>query len=186
MSQIAATEWIWRDGEFIPWADAHVHVLSHSMQFGSSAFEGIRCYATPDGPAIFRLREHLTRLINSVKIYRMELDYSLDELVAACCALVVKNKMEACYLRPMVVRGYGAAGMVPYASPIHVYLPCWPWGGVPRRRGAGARGRCLCLELAPLRAEHDSVAGQGRRQLPGRAADQDGGAGERVLPRASR
>lgn len=128
MSQIAATDWIWRDGEFIPWADAHVHVLSHSMQFGSSAFEGIRCYHTPTGPAIFRLREHLTRLLNSVKIYRMELAYTLDELVAACCALVVKNKLDACYLRPMVVRGYGAAGMVPFASPIEVYLPCWPWG----------------------------------------------------------
>jgi branched-chain amino acid aminotransferase len=128
MSQIAATEWIWRDGKFIPWNDAHVHVLSHSMQFGSSAFEGIRCYSTPNGPAIFRLREHLQRLLNSVKIYRMELAYSLDDLVAACCALVVKNNLEACYLRPMVVRGYGAAGMVPFASPIEVYLPCWPWG----------------------------------------------------------
>ena len=128
MSQIAATEWIWRDGEFIPWNDAHVHVLSHSMQFGSSAFEGIRCYSTPNGPAIFRLREHLQRLINSVKIYRMELAYSLDDLAAACCALVVKNNMQSCYLRPMVVRGYGAAGMVPFASPIEVYLPCWPWG----------------------------------------------------------
>jgi branched-chain amino acid aminotransferase len=128
MSRISETEWIWRDGEFIPWADAQMHVLSHSMQFGSSAFEGVRCYHTPTGPAIFRLREHLTRLLNSVKIYRMELDYSLDELSAACCALVVKNKLDACYLRPMVVRGYGAAGMVPFASPIHVYLPCWPWG----------------------------------------------------------
>ena len=128
MSQIAATEWIWRDGTFIPWNDAQVHVLAHSMQFGSSAFEGIRCYNTPNGPAIFRLREHLRRLINSVKIYRMELAYSLDELSAACCALVVKNALDACYLRPMVVRGYGAAGMVPFASPIEVYLPCWPWG----------------------------------------------------------
>ena len=128
MSQIAATDWIWRDGEFIPWADAHVHVLSHSMQFGSSAFEGVRCYHTPNGPAIFRLREHLTRLLNSVKIYRMELAYSIDQLSAACCALVLKNKLNACYLRPMVVRGYGAAGMVPFESPIEVYLPCWPWG----------------------------------------------------------
>lgn len=128
MSQIAATEWIWRDGEFIPWADAHVHVLSHSMQFGSSAFEGIRCYHTPDGPAIFRLREHLTRLVNSVKIYRMELTYSVDDLMTACRELVTRNELDACYLRPMVIRGYGAAGMVPFASPIEVYLPCWPWG----------------------------------------------------------
>ena len=128
MSQIAATEWIWRDGAFIPWNDAQVHVLAHSMQFGSSAFEGIRCYHTPNGPAIFRLREHLQRLLNSVKIYRMELAYTIDELSAACCELVVKNGMDSCYLRPMVVRGYGAAGMVPFASPIEVYLPCWPWG----------------------------------------------------------
>ncbi len=128
MSEIAATEWIWRNGVFIPWAEAQVHVLSHSMQFGSSAFEGIRCYHTPGGPAIFRLREHLTRLRNSAKIYRTELPYSLDELAEACCALVVKNNVNACYLRPMVVRGYGASGMVPFASPIEVYLPCWPWG----------------------------------------------------------
>ena len=128
MSRISETEWIWRDGEFIAWADAHVHVLSHSMQFGSSAFEGIRCYHTPRGPAIFRLKEHLTRLINSVKIYRMDLPYTLEQLTAACCELVVRNKLESCYLRPMVLRGYGAAGMVPYDSPIEVYLPCWPWG----------------------------------------------------------
>ena len=128
MSQIPATDWIWRDGKFIPWGDAHIHVLSHSIQFGSSAFEGIRCYHTPAGPAIFRLREHLTRLLNSVKIYRMELPYTVDELSAACCALVVKNKLNACYLRPMVVRGYGSIGMLPTGSPIEVYLPCWPWG----------------------------------------------------------
>ena len=128
MSRISETEWIWRDGSFIPWADAHVHVLSHSMQFGSSAFEGIRCYSTPKGPAIFRLREHLTRLVNSVKIYRMELNYSVDDLMAACRELVKRNALQSCYLRPMVLRGYGAAGMVPYESPIEVYLPCWPWG----------------------------------------------------------
>ena len=128
MSRINETQWIWRDGEFIPWADAQVHVLSHSMQFGSSAFEGIRCYATPKGPAIFRLREHIERLVASVKMYRIELQYSTDELVEACRQLVVKNDIESCYLRPMVVRGYGAAGMVPFDSPIHVYLPCWPWG----------------------------------------------------------
>ncbi len=128
MSRINETKWIWRDGSFIPWADAQVHVLSHSMQFGSAAFEGIRCYATPKGPAIFRLREHLQRLANSVKIYRIEMPYSVDELVAASRELIARNEVESCYLRPMVVRGYGAAGMVPFESPIEVYLPCWPWG----------------------------------------------------------
>jgi branched-chain amino acid aminotransferase len=98
------------------------------MQFGSSAFEGIRCYNTPKGPAVFRLREHLTRLVNSVKIYRIELAYSVDDLMKAACDVVVRNKVESCYIRPMVVRGYGAAGMVPFESPIEVYIPCWPWG----------------------------------------------------------
>lgn len=128
MAGITETEWIWKNGTFIKWADAQVHVLSHSMQFGSSAFEGIRCYNTPNGPAIFRLREHLTRLINSVKIYRIELDYSLEQLVEAHREVVVRNKLDSCYIRPMVVRGYGAAGMVPFESPVEVYVPCWPWG----------------------------------------------------------
>ncbi len=128
MAKITETGWIWHDGEFLKWADAHVHVLSHSMQFGSSAFEGIRCYKTPAGPAVFRLEDHLRRLINSVKIYRIELPYTLDDLVAACCEVVERNELDACYIRPMVLRGYGAAGMVPYDSPIEVYIPCWPWG----------------------------------------------------------
>jgi len=128
MAKISETEWIWRDGEFIRWADATVHVLSHSMQFGSAAFEGIRCYKTGRGPAIFRLEDHLQRLVTSCKIYRLELKYGVDELLAACCELVEKNQIESCYIRPMVLRGYGAAGMVPFESPVEVYLPCWPWG----------------------------------------------------------
>jgi branched-chain amino acid aminotransferase len=128
MAKITETGWIWRDGEFVRWQDATVHVLAHSLQFGSSVFEGIRCYSTPRGPAIFRLEDHLQRMIDSCKIYRMDMKYSLDELVAACCELVDRNGVDACYLRPMVVRGYGASGMVPFDSPVAVYLPCWPWG----------------------------------------------------------
>lgn len=129
MAKLTATDWIWRDGEFIRWEDATVHVLSHSMQFGSSAFEGIRCYATPRGPAIFRLEDHLQRLIDSCRMYRMDLKYSLDELVAAAVEVVDKNNIETCYIRPMVLRGYGASGMVPFDSPVETYIPCWPWGG---------------------------------------------------------
>ncbi len=128
MSHLTPTDWIWRNGDFVAWRDANVHVLAHSMQFGSSAFEGIRCYDTPRGPAIFRLEDHLQRLLNSCKIYRMEVPYGVDELVAACCELVERNTLKACYLRPMVIRGFGAAGMVPFDSPVEVYLPCWPWG----------------------------------------------------------
>lgn len=128
MSRITETQWIWRDGHFIPWADATVHVLAHSVQFGSSAFEGVRAYSTPKGPAIFRLREHLERLLHSCKIYRMDVPFTMEQLVEASRELIVRNGVESCYLRPMVVRGYGTAGMVPIGSPIEVYLPCWPWG----------------------------------------------------------
>ena len=128
MSQLTATEWIWRDGSFVRWADATIHVLSHSVQYGSAVFEGIRCYATPRGPAIFRLHAHLERLMGSCRIYRMEPSHTIDEIAAACCELVRKNAMEAAYLRPMVLRGYGASSMVPFASPIETFLPCWPWG----------------------------------------------------------
>lgn len=128
MSRITETQWIWRDGQFIPWADATIHVLSHSVQFGSSAFEGIRAYPTSKGPAIFRLRDHLERLIHSCRIYRMEVPYSVDELHAAAVEVVARNNVESCYVRPMVVRGYGTAGMIPLGSPIEVYIPCWPWG----------------------------------------------------------
>jgi branched-chain amino acid aminotransferase len=128
MAKLTETEWIWRDGEFIRWQDATVHVLSHSMQYGSSAFEGIRCYKTARGPAVFRLEDHLQRLLDSCKMYRMDVKYTIDELVAACCELIDKNKMDACYIRPMVMRGYGASSMVPFDSPVEVYMPCWPWG----------------------------------------------------------
>lgn len=126
--QLTPTEWIWRDGEFVAWKDATVHVLAHSMQFGSAVFEGIRCYATPNGPAVFRLEDHLQRLFDSCRIYRMEVPFGADELVAATCETVERNRLDACYIRPMVLRGYGAAGMVPFASPVEVFIPCWPWG----------------------------------------------------------
>ncbi|MBX3172823.1 MAG: branched-chain amino acid transaminase [Gemmatimonadaceae bacterium] len=128
MAKLSETQFIWRDGEFIKWQDAQVHLLAHSVQFGSAVFEGVRCYATPKGPAIFRLREHLQRMVTSCKIYRMPLKYTVDELVEASRAVIRKNQMTECYLRPMVLRGYGAAGMVPFDSPVEVYLPCWPWG----------------------------------------------------------
>jgi branched-chain amino acid aminotransferase len=128
VARFTETDWIWHDGTFIPWADAHVHVLSHSMQFGSAVFEGIRCYNTPDGPAIFRLRDHLQRMMASCRIYRIDMKYTLEELEAAARAVVTRNEITSCYIRPMVVRGYGAAGMVPYDSPVEVYIPCWPWG----------------------------------------------------------
>jgi len=121
-------EWIWKNGEFVPWADATVHLLSTAVQFGSSVFEGIRCYETPDGPAIFRLPEHLRRLRNSCRIYRMDPGYSEAELNEACRAVVRKNGLKSCYIRPMVLRGYGSMVMDGIGSPIETYLPAWAWG----------------------------------------------------------
>lgn len=125
---INKTEKIWHNGRYVAWDDATVHVISHVISYASAVFEGIRCYATPSGPAIFRLRDHMQRLINSARIYRMELPYSLDELCAAGVELVRANKMNACYLKPIVLRGFGEAGVNPFPCPIEVYMACWEWG----------------------------------------------------------
>ncbi|MCG6955792.1 MAG: branched-chain amino acid transaminase [Gemmatimonadetes bacterium] len=127
-SGLIPVDWIWKDGEFIRWQDAQLHLLSVAVQFGASMFEGIRCYQTPRGPAIFRLKEHIRRLHDSCHIYRMPLEHSQDTLVDACRDTVRKNGLGDCYVRPMVLWGYGAAGMNPVGSPLETYIPAWPWG----------------------------------------------------------
>jgi branched-chain amino acid aminotransferase len=122
------TEKIWHNGKFIKWDDATIHVLSHVVSYGSAVFEGIRCYDAPQGPAVFRLREHMQRLIHSAYIYRMELPYSVEDLSNAALELVRVNKTPACYIRPIVLRGYGDAGVNPTNNPIETYLACWEWG----------------------------------------------------------
>jgi len=122
------TKYIWHNGQFIAWDDARVHVMTHGLHYASVAFEGIRCYATPRGPAIFRLREHLQRLIHSCRIYRMEIPYTLEDLVEACRELVRRNAVSECYIRPLVFRGYGALGVNPFPCPIETYIACWVWG----------------------------------------------------------
>jgi branched-chain amino acid aminotransferase len=126
---IKPTEKIWHNGRFIRWEDATVHVLAHTLHYGSSVFEGVRCYATPAGPAIFRPREHLRRLTDSAKIYRMEdIGFTPAQLLEAMFELVRVNRLEACYLRPIVFRGYGEMGVLPFQNPIEVYIACWEWG----------------------------------------------------------
>ena len=125
---VKKSEKIWHNGRFINWDDATVHVLSHVVNYGSSLFEGIRCYALPSGPAIFRLSEHLQRLINSCKIYRMSLPYSREEMEQACLELVGVNGLRHCYLRPIALRGYGEIGVHPGNTPVEVFIACWEWG----------------------------------------------------------
>ncbi len=123
------TEKIWHNGRFINWEDAKIHVLSHVVSYGSSVFEGLRCYDTPAGPAIFRLRDHMRRMLDSAKIYRMiDVGYSLDELAEATIELVRINRVRSCYIRPIILRGYGQVGVDAREAPIEVFIACWEWG----------------------------------------------------------
>ena len=119
---------IWRDGKFVDWDDATIHVMSHVVHYGSSVFEGIRCYATPEGPAIFRLEDHMRRLADSCKIYRMPLEHSLETLVQACIDTVIENDMPHCYLRPIAVRTGEQMGVNPTGAPLEVFIIPWTWG----------------------------------------------------------
>jgi len=119
---------IWHNGQFVAWQDANIHVMSHVIHYGSALFEGIRCYATPQGPAVFRLREHIQRLEDSCKVYRMPIGYSVDELIQACLETVRVNEFKECYLRPIIFRGYGSFGVNPFANPVEVYIASWTWG----------------------------------------------------------
>ncbi len=125
---IKSSERIWMNGELVPWAEAKVHVLSHVLHYGSSVFEGIRCYATRRGPAVFRLPEHIRRLYDSARIYRMEIPYPYDRIVEACGETIRANGLEACYIRPLVYRGYGSIGVNPFPCPVEVVIATWEWG----------------------------------------------------------
>jgi branched-chain amino acid aminotransferase len=125
---LQATEKIWFNGRMIAWEDAKIHVLSHVVSYGSSVFEGVRCYEAKQGPAIFRAREHARRLVDSAKIYRMDLPYSIDQLTTAMVDLIRINKLKSCYVRPIVLRGYGDMGVLPGNNPIDTYMACFPWG----------------------------------------------------------
>jgi branched-chain amino acid aminotransferase len=158
---VKKTDKIWHNGKFINWDDATLHVMSHVVHYGSSVFEGVRCYSQPKGPAIFRAQEHMQRLINSAKIYRMEVKYSREELVAAMVELVQLNGVSPCYIRPIALRGFGQLGVNPMESPIEVYIANYEWG---RYLGHGSdEGVDVCVSswnrLAPNTLPAMSKAG---------------------------
>ncbi len=129
MADITEVDFIWRNGKLVPWADANVHVLSHSLHYGSGVFEGIRCYKDPDSDRsfVFRLRDHMERLHRSAKIAAIDLPYTVDELCDATVEVIRANNLPACYIRPLVFRGYGVMGVDPSGAPTEVIIACWPW-----------------------------------------------------------
>jgi branched-chain amino acid aminotransferase len=125
---ITEVEKIWMDGELVDWRDAKIHVLSHALHYGSGVFEGIRAYETSRGAAVWHLDEHLKRLFRSAKLYHMDIPYSIDAITDAIRELIRANGLNACYVRPVVIRGYGEMGVNPLNAPINVFIAVWPWG----------------------------------------------------------
>jgi branched-chain amino acid aminotransferase len=125
---IESTELIWMDGQLVPWDEARIHVLTHSLHYGSGVFEGIRAYPTSRGPAVFRLTDHMRRLHDSADLFLMELPYSVEELVEATKETVRVNKVDSCYIRPIAFLGYGEMGLNPLSCEVNVSIAVWPWG----------------------------------------------------------
>jgi len=124
----AGVKWVWMNGRLVEFEKATVHVLAHALHYGSGLFEGIRCYDTPQGPAVFRLPEHVQRLENSCKVYRMTIPYDAQQLTDAIFEAIRSNDLTECYIRPIVFRGFGTAGINPLHSPVETVIAVWPWG----------------------------------------------------------
>ncbi len=128
MSMADRDGWIWYDGTLVPWRDANTHVLTHSLHYGLAVFEGLRAYQTVAGTSIFRLREHTDRLFNSARIFLMEIPYARDEIAEAQREVVRQNRLETCYIRPIVFYGSEKMGVSPKGAAVHVAIAAWPWG----------------------------------------------------------
>lgn len=153
---IPAVDKIWMNGDLVPWAEAKVHVLTHALHYGSGVFEGIRCYDTARGPAVFRLDEHLRRLERSAKLYYMPVPYSHKELMRATKDVIKANGLTACYIRPLVFRGYGEMGVYPLHAPVDTIVAVWPWGAY---LGEGAAEQGIRAKVSSVRAlDHSSLA----------------------------
>jgi branched-chain amino acid aminotransferase len=125
---IAPVDKIWMDGDLVDWNDAKIHVLSHAFHYGSGVFEGIRCYQTARGPAVWHLDEHVKRLFRSAKLYHMELPFSQEAVADAIRETIRANRLSSCYIRPLAFRGYGEMGVNPLNAPVNVTIAVWPWG----------------------------------------------------------
>jgi branched-chain amino acid aminotransferase len=124
---VEPTDLIWMNGDFVAWEDAKVHVLTHGLHYGTGVFEGVRCYETELGPAVFRNAEHVERLLRSAELYYMPVPYSAEQIRAATLELVARNGLPSCYIRPIIYRGYGQMGLNPLEAPVDVTIACWEW-----------------------------------------------------------
>jgi branched-chain amino acid aminotransferase len=150
------TEKIWMNGRLVAWDDAKTHVLTHTLHYGCGVFEGIRCYETAGGPAVFRLREHMQRLANSAKIYAIKMPYSVKQMCDATKETIRANKLKECYIRPIVYYGYGEMGLNAAAkSPVDAAIACWPWGALLGEEGKKNGIRAMTSSWARL--EHRSL-----------------------------
>ncbi|MFI5047522.1 MAG: branched-chain amino acid transaminase [Acidimicrobiia bacterium] len=151
---IEKTEKIWMDGELVPWDEARVHVLTHSLHYGSGVFEGIRTYPTSTGPAVFRLTDHIARLVDSAKLIMMEIPYSVEELVDACKLTVRESGLSSCYVRPIAFLGYGEMGLNPLPCSVNVSIAVWPWGAY---LGEESLGRGVRMKISSWRRMDPNV-----------------------------
>jgi len=161
---VEKSEWIWMNGEFLPWDEAKVHVLTHGLHYGTAVFEGIRAYETERGTAVFRHREHLDRLEQSAELYYFEIPYTAEELRDATHELIRRNGLASCYIRPIAFRGYGEMGLYAKAAPIDVMIAVWPWGAYlgedGKRKGIRAKVSSWRAISADSLIPHAKASGQ--------------------------
>lgn len=147
-------KWIWKNGEIVPWASATVHVSAHGLHYGSGVFEGIRCYETESGPALFRVAEHFERFHASAEVYNFKIPYSVEELTEATCELVIRNELKSCYVRPICFMGSGSLGVFPKNCPTEVSIMAWGWASY---LGAEGLERGVRITVSPWRKFHSSM-----------------------------
>lgn len=146
--------WIWKNGSLVPWVEATFHVSAHGLHYGSGVFEGIRCYETEHGPAVFRLREHLERFYASADVYNFKIPYTLDELTAAVTELIAANELASCYIRPICFMGSGTLSVHPGRCPVEVAIMAWPWGAY---LGSEGLEKGIRVTVSPWRKFHSSM-----------------------------
>ena len=148
------TKWVWSNGKLIRWDDATTHVSAHALHYGSGVFEGMRCYETPEGPAVFRLNAHLERLFNSATVYGLNIPYNAEQLASAVCDVIQRNEFTSCYVRPLCYFGSASLALHPAKCPVEVVILAWPWGSY---LGADGLRNGVRITVSPWRKFHSQM-----------------------------